>query len=412
MFTVCSKCDLRLTVTPADLRAAQGYVRCGRCHNVFNALAALSEETVDSTGAHRTNTATAAPAAATSAPSPEPTPAAGSGAPEQPAPPGSVGMPEPASAPADADLEFNASATDVSSIFVAAPQTPGTGTFESIILRGSQPDDNTDEVRVLHLPSEELAALAAVAEAAMREDELELADPSPAAEPYALDEPAPQGLNGPSQEAPVETSPEAAGPAAQPETAADAATHAAADPFTTPAPQQVSGLPSWLLPVACVVLTLALVAQMVNHWRDNLAAGPPRRPITALYTTLGIPLSPQWDVSDYEVRQLGAQAAQSGEDLEVHASIRNKSRRAQPLPLLRVTLEDQFGNRVAARDLTPAEYLGKGVAGGMLAPYAQVEAVAAFVDPGRNAVGFELDACLKLRTGRIVCANDPARAAP
>ncbi len=46
MFTVCSKCNLRLTVTAIDLRAAQGYVRCGRCHNVFNALAALADDPV------------------------------------------------------------------------------------------------------------------------------------------------------------------------------------------------------------------------------------------------------------------------------------------------------------------------------------------------------------------------------
>src|SRR6185437_10945955 len=35
---------LTLAVTATDLRVAQGYVRCGRCLNVFNALARLSEE--------------------------------------------------------------------------------------------------------------------------------------------------------------------------------------------------------------------------------------------------------------------------------------------------------------------------------------------------------------------------------
>src|SRR5262249_49746231 len=44
MFTVCPKCALTLVVTAADLRVAQGYVRCGRCSNVFNALNALSDE--------------------------------------------------------------------------------------------------------------------------------------------------------------------------------------------------------------------------------------------------------------------------------------------------------------------------------------------------------------------------------
>jgi len=47
MFTVCPKCTLTLAVTAADLRAGQGYVRCGRCLNVFNALLALSEEPAD-----------------------------------------------------------------------------------------------------------------------------------------------------------------------------------------------------------------------------------------------------------------------------------------------------------------------------------------------------------------------------
>ena len=43
MYTVCPKCALTLAVTAADLRAGQGYVRCGRCANVFNALLALSD---------------------------------------------------------------------------------------------------------------------------------------------------------------------------------------------------------------------------------------------------------------------------------------------------------------------------------------------------------------------------------
>ena len=43
MFTICPKCTLTLVVTTVDLRAGQGYVRCGRCANVFNALIALRE---------------------------------------------------------------------------------------------------------------------------------------------------------------------------------------------------------------------------------------------------------------------------------------------------------------------------------------------------------------------------------
>src|SRR5579864_8893761 len=48
MFTICPKCTLTLAVTAEDLRTGQGYVRCGRCLNVFNALLALSEDPADS----------------------------------------------------------------------------------------------------------------------------------------------------------------------------------------------------------------------------------------------------------------------------------------------------------------------------------------------------------------------------
>src|SRR5919112_645232 len=50
MFTVCPKFALTLVVTAADLKVAQGYVRCGRCSNVFNAIAALSEERAQVSG--------------------------------------------------------------------------------------------------------------------------------------------------------------------------------------------------------------------------------------------------------------------------------------------------------------------------------------------------------------------------
>ncbi|MDE2262802.1 MAG: hypothetical protein KGL45_09785, partial [Gammaproteobacteria bacterium] len=69
MFTVCPKCALTLVVTAADLRIAQGYVRCGRCLNVFNALARLSEE--------RPVAAAEAPAAAPEAPADTPAAAPG-----------------------------------------------------------------------------------------------------------------------------------------------------------------------------------------------------------------------------------------------------------------------------------------------------------------------------------------------
>src|SRR5579859_8276807 len=69
VFTVCPKCALTLVVTAADLRVAQGYVRCGRCSNVFNALARLSEDK----GASQAQGTAPGPAANSTPPNPQPT---------------------------------------------------------------------------------------------------------------------------------------------------------------------------------------------------------------------------------------------------------------------------------------------------------------------------------------------------
>src|SRR5690348_9448204 len=83
MFTVCPKCALTLVVTAADLRVAQGYVRCGRCLNVFNALTRLSEERPAAASEPPTDTPTAA--SLEQAPSPAAAPAEAPAPPEPPA---------------------------------------------------------------------------------------------------------------------------------------------------------------------------------------------------------------------------------------------------------------------------------------------------------------------------------------
>src|SRR3981189_2672366 len=76
MFTACPNGALTLVVTAEDLRVAQGYVRCGRCSSVFNALARLAEEQQ----APGTGVAPAPPAPAAAPPShqtrPQPPPPA------------------------------------------------------------------------------------------------------------------------------------------------------------------------------------------------------------------------------------------------------------------------------------------------------------------------------------------------
>jgi len=44
VYTQCSKCETVFKLSAEALRAAGGQVRCGKCGELFNALARLAEE--------------------------------------------------------------------------------------------------------------------------------------------------------------------------------------------------------------------------------------------------------------------------------------------------------------------------------------------------------------------------------
>src|SRR5579862_2220376 len=141
MFTVCPKCALTLVVTAADLRVAQGYVRCGRCSSVFNALARLTDERGVPAGP-RAAEEIAPPPPAEAAASEEP-PAAGVVTQEAhagPTPPAPIEVPD--DIPDDA-LEFNPARTDVNAVFVVPPPNPqwaaATGSFKAMLAANQEP---------------------------------------------------------------------------------------------------------------------------------------------------------------------------------------------------------------------------------------------------------------------------------
>src|SRR5258708_33447629 len=108
MLTVCPKCALSLAVTAEDLRVAHGYVRCGRCSSVFNALARLTEERQPPEAAE------AAPPASTRSLPAENAPPAAAARPPRPAgtAPAASAAPDQAAIPEDA-LEFEPPAAAV-----------------------------------------------------------------------------------------------------------------------------------------------------------------------------------------------------------------------------------------------------------------------------------------------------------
>jgi predicted Zn finger-like uncharacterized protein len=437
MFTICPKCALTLAVSAADLRVAQGYVRCGRCSSVFNALARLTEERHGASP----EPASSPPPSASLSPSPA-LPGVG-------AEPGALPEASPAPAPAAAEdpaavpdldaipeeaLEFNPDTTNAESVFVQPRPDPqweaATGSFKAMVAANQEPvlelkpePDGLVEVEI------DADFLSAIIQADAGAATLAAAAPAPTPEPTPLPALAdaaaahgPVATAAASRPAPARTADlRHAVPHARPDPERDAPSVRAlvhehlrkreAPPAADipDAEEHLIPRPPYLWLLGTLGAVVLLVAQIVNHYRDDLAASASfNHPLTALYRSLGVTLKPHWDLHSYDVRQLGASVDPGNPGhITVRASIKNAGQQPQPLPLLRVTLQDRFGNRIAARDVQPQFYVPGAVpASALLGAGQRIDAEMAFVDPGTSAVGFELDACLPASGGGIACAND------
>ena len=72
-------------------------------------------------------------------------------------------------------------------------------------------------------------------------------------------------------------------------------------------------------------------------------------------------------------------------------------------------LLERFGGTLSMRDIGPADYLPGTGPPGLLQPGERADALIRIVDPGTEAVGFELDVCLPAGA-RVRCANPVATA--
>lgn len=461
MFTICPKCALTLAVTAGDLRVGQGYVRCGRCSSVFNALAALNDdapaaaEDASSDQDERATGTLTRPALAQAQPSAAPAldsndeqsdsadvaieidPSdtltnydelvAPSTQVEANSPPAddaftltdvdmdlsvadNPGKPDSAStAPSNDDYEFRIDRDEIGEIFVEphGDADEPTGTFETIILEG-EGILQTEE----WLPEETVQAeIDSIAQEYSRATDTTTL----AAASFALDEVAARARDAAAPTTSGTAEFRALSLDGEPISRDESRGRDVDDAFTSSAPSDadVKEAVSWqvmVMRIAAILLVLVLIAQIVHRYRNELAAMPALNgALTSFYAGLGSPLHPRWDLTAYDVRQLGAvSSAEESDQLVVRASVRNTAQAAQPFPLLRLTLQDRFGKRVASRDLEPAEYLGKPGGGSFLAAGQRVDAEIAVVDPGRSAVGFELDACLRVRVDGILCAGESA----
>ncbi len=425
MYTQCSKCETVFKLSAEVLRVAGGQVRCGRCGEVFNALARLAEDSAGfSTGESPLELETRADSILESVTTVQTAQTAAKDN-EEFAPPGveiahleildfeDVEDTDRSVEDADRSMEFTLPPGELDRIFVESkkrtlppmappgqPQQPAQPLAQTPAQQSAQPGAQKPEQQP--------------AQPAMRRP------PPPPEHPAARTEPAPDAE--PDAELPLHPESAAADAAAEHsrvsglEVPDDVRRDILEEFDLRPRPRRAardSGLGGaqrrfilWL--GAAVVSALLLVVQVVHQNREWLAHGPFGAGMRALYGAMGAPLTVPANLSAYQLRQWGVTGdPDANGTLKVRASILNTAAQLQPYPLLRVTLADRFGKGIGARDFEPSEYVGKPTAR-LLAPGERVDATLQILDPGKNAEGFEIDVCLRSADHRITCANDVA----
>lgn len=409
MYTQCSKCETVFRLSAEVLRAAGGQVRCGKCGEVFNALAHLAEDASAFTaGESSFELETRADNIL-----------------ESPAPP------SPRRAPPDSD-DFAPQGVEIARLQILDWNESDASAAPSALTEDPAPEQSGESSLEFTLPPGELDRIFVETKRGIRArmppppesaepEEIEVfnaADPSSAVPPAATPKSAaltaasvgqaPSGFEVPEEVrremlSGIESSADAEPIAEllQPRRVVRRRT----SPFESGAQESERSFIPWL--AAAITAAVLLIAQVIHQNREWLATHAPLGgSLRALYSKIGTPVAPPANLSAYQLRQWGVTGDPAGDGtLRVRASILNTAAQLEPYPLLRVTLANRFGGSIGTRDFEPSEYLGKPTAR-LLAPGERADATLDILDPGKSAEGFEIDVCLRGADRRVSCAND------
>lgn len=365
LITCCPSCATRFRVVPDQLRISDGWVRCGRCQEVFDAAAALQEQQEAALAAPQPPVPPPPAPATEAAPAPAPdgTPLPGPEFFPQPQPqqePEPEPVPEPEPEP------------------VAKPQPELEPEPEPEPEPAPLPDPEPQLEPEPELQPEPPPEPAPRPEPFMeRELEPRLLDaPSPvpdgvqdlteAFEPHARDP-----LAGALPVAPVVPPLPPAAPRTEPvldvPAAAVAADDDADDDDLTPAPsfvRQAQRRARWnqpwlraLVGLLCVLLPLALALQYVVYQRDSLAAqNPALRPaLSGLCAALGCTIAAPQNIGMVVVAGSAFNQETAPGRYRLGLSVRNQASSIVATPALELTLTDASDQPLVRKIFLPAE---------------------------------------------------------
>lgn len=172
--------------------------------------------------------------------------------------------------------------------------------------------------------------------------------------------------------------------------------------------QHPSAVLRWRRKLILPALLLGLAALVIHSQRGTLMRQPALAPVLGgIYGIMGINVEPAWQVAAYRIVDSAAEI-DSGGDLQVMVTFVNEAPFPQPYPVLRVSLEDRWGDEIGSREIDPRAYIAGFADGRMMPPGEAVEGRATVAAPPTAAVGFRLDLCLARGGNQLDCmSNQP-----
>ncbi len=402
--TRCSACGTSFRVVQDQLKVSGGWVRCGRCNEVFNALESLYEIDTQSAEAQANaarqasqqrspvpGPAAAAPgdaapvappqAAARRAPFHSPPPARPPEPQPAPAAEEAPAEPSPAAAPTQATVSALEAAAMVRGQVARPASVPETGPDEEPAQEPAQPPAAAFDLAppALGIPPALAPAppLPAPPVASHTETNIPPAVPLPPSEPAAWDDRPVHGFED------VETRLEPrAGDDMEltPSFMTDARRHGVPAPRKQPTLWRGLGL----------FLGVLLVLQLALAWRDTLAArAPALEPVLAAACRLfgcQVEAPRQMSALALEGSNLRQRGGNGGYELLV--ALRNRSGGAVMMPSFELTLTDSQGQPVIRRVLTPQEF---GLRDPRLGPAGEVSLQALLDVNDRRIAGYTVE---------------------